>query len=59
MSYSEKTFREVAEECRRLAARTIDPVERQELQQIADEWLRLAQVAGFPFPERLDKVKAK
>jgi hypothetical protein len=39
-------FRAAAEECRRLAARTIDPVEKQELQRIADEWLWLAQLAG-------------
>jgi hypothetical protein len=36
-------FRAAAEECRRLAARTTDPVEKQELQRIADEWLWLAQ----------------
>ena len=36
-------FWAAAEECRRLAARTIDPVEKQELQRIADEWLWLAQ----------------
>jgi hypothetical protein len=39
-------FRAAAEECRRLAARTTDPVEKQELQRIADEWLWLAQLAG-------------
>jgi len=39
-------FWAAAEECRRLAARTIDPVEKQELQRIADEWLWLAQLAG-------------
>jgi hypothetical protein len=39
-------FRAAAEECRRLAARTIDPVEKRELQRIADEWLWLAQLAG-------------
>jgi hypothetical protein len=33
--------RVAAEECRRLAGRTIDPVEKQELQRIADEWLGL------------------
>jgi hypothetical protein len=39
-------FRAAAEECRRLAARTTDPVEKQELQRSADEWLWLAQLAG-------------
>jgi len=39
-------FRAAAEECRRLAARTTDPVEKQELHRIADEWLWLAQLAG-------------
>jgi hypothetical protein len=40
------SFREAAEECRRLAAKATDPVEKQALHQIADQWLRLAQVAG-------------
>jgi hypothetical protein len=40
------SFRAAAEECRRLAAKTIDPVEKHELQHIADQWLKLAQVAG-------------
>jgi hypothetical protein len=43
---SDAEFRAGAEECRRLAARTIDPVEKQELQRIADGWLWLAQLAG-------------
>ena len=40
------SFRAAAEECRRLAVKTIDPVEKQELHRSADEWLKLAQVAG-------------
>jgi len=40
------SFREAAEECRRLAAKATDPLEKQELHQIADQSLRLAQVAG-------------
>jgi hypothetical protein len=32
---------EVAEECRRLAAEVTDPIEKQELLHIADEWLAL------------------
>jgi hypothetical protein len=40
------SFRAAAEECRRLASKTTDPVEKQELQRIADQWLKLAQVAG-------------
>jgi hypothetical protein len=46
MTQADMSFRAAAEECRRLAAKTIDPVERQELQRIADQWLKLAQVAG-------------
>jgi hypothetical protein len=46
MPDTDMSFRAAAEECRRLAAKTIDPVEKQELQRIADHWLRLAQVAG-------------
>ena len=40
------SFRAAAEECRRLAAKTTDPVEKQELQRVADQWLKLAQAAG-------------
>jgi hypothetical protein len=39
--------REAAEHCRRLAAKEINPVEKHELQRIADEWLRLAQTPGI------------
>ena len=52
MPNPDMSFREAAEECRRLAARTIDPVEKQELQRIADHWLRLAQVAGVAKDDR-------
>jgi hypothetical protein len=44
--HTDMSFREAAEECRRLAAKATDPVEKQALHQIADQWLRLAQVAG-------------
>jgi hypothetical protein len=33
-----------AEKCRRLAAKTVDPIDKHALQRMADEWLRLAQV---------------
>lgn len=46
MDQADKSFRAAAEECRRLAAKTTSPVEKQELQRIADSWLRLAQLAG-------------
>ena len=46
MTEADMSFRAAAEEWRRLAAKTTDPVEKQELQRIADQWLRLAQVAG-------------
>ena len=46
MPDTDMSFRAAAEECRRLAARTTDPVEKQELQRIADQWLKLAQLAG-------------
>ena len=32
-----------AEKCRRLAAKTVDPIDKHALQRMADEWLRLAQ----------------
>ena len=32
-----------AEKCRRLAARASDPIEKDALQRMADEWLRVAQ----------------
>ena len=38
-------YRQEAERCLRLAATTVDPVERETLLQIAHEWLRLAQTA--------------
>jgi hypothetical protein len=43
MIQAKKSFRAAAEECRRLAARTSE--EKHELQHIADQWPRLAQVA--------------
>ena len=46
MIQADMSFRAAAEECRRLAAKTADPVEKQELQRIADQWLKLAQLAG-------------
>ena len=46
MIEADMSFRAAAEECRRLAAKTTDPVEKQELQRIADQWLKLAQAAG-------------
>jgi hypothetical protein len=45
-AHDDRSFRACAEECRRLAARTADPVERQHLHYVADQWLKLAQVAG-------------
>jgi hypothetical protein len=45
-THDDASFRACAEECRRLAARATDPVERQQLHQVADHWLKLAQVAG-------------
>jgi hypothetical protein len=56
MPDSDMSFRAAAEECRRLAAKTIDPVERQKLQRTADEWLRLAQVAGLASDESLAEL---
>ena len=52
MPNTDMSFRAAAEECRRLAAKTIDPIEKQELQRVADQWLRLAQVAGMAKDER-------
>ena len=52
MPETDLSFRAAAEECRRLAPRTTDPIEKQELQRIADHWLRLAQVAGVAKDER-------
>jgi hypothetical protein len=47
MSHADEMgFRGAAEECRRLAAKTTDPVEKQDLNHIADQWLRLALLAG-------------
>jgi hypothetical protein len=40
-------YRQEAERCLSLAARADDPVERETLQRIADEWLRLAQATGL------------
>ena len=41
------SFRAAAEECRSLAAKTPNSVEKEELHRIADQWLKLAQVAGL------------
>ena len=46
MTEADMSFRAAAEECRRLAAKTTNPVEKQELQRIADQWLKLPQAAG-------------
>ena len=46
MHEADKNFRAASDECRRLAARTTDPLERQELQRIADQWMMLAQLVG-------------
>jgi hypothetical protein len=46
MPQTDMSFRAAAEECRRLAAKTTDPVEKQELQRVADQWLMLAQLVG-------------
>jgi hypothetical protein len=37
-------YRQEAERCRSLAAKAVDPVERDALQRIADEWLKLARL---------------
>jgi hypothetical protein len=36
-------YRHEAEKCRSLAAQATDPIEKDALHQMADEWLRLAQ----------------
>ena len=54
MTPSDASFRAAAEECRRLAAKTTDPVQKQELQRAADDWLRLAQLAGVAPPPEPD-----
>lgn len=47
MSHADEMgFRGAAEECRRLAAKTNDPIEKQELNHIADQWLRIALLSG-------------
>jgi hypothetical protein len=38
-------YRKEAEECRSLAAKAIDPVQKDSGQRMADEWLKLAQTA--------------
>ena len=50
MPHSDTSFRAAAEECRSLAARTTDPIQKQEFQHAADDWLRLAQLAGVTHP---------
>ena len=46
MSDKDLSFRAAAEECRRRAAKTTNPVDKQDLHRIADQWLRLSQAAG-------------
>ena len=53
MPHADMSFREAAEQCRRLAALATDPVEKLELQHLADVWLRLAQLADLPRTETL------
>lgn len=36
-------FRSEAEKCRRLAVKAVDRIDKDTLQRMADEWLRLAQ----------------
>ena len=55
MDEADISFRAAAEECRRLAAKTTDAVEKQELQRIADQWLKLAQVAGVTAKKTLEQ----
>jgi len=38
-------YRREAEECRRRAAKTVDPVQKDSWHRMADEWLKLAQEA--------------
>ena len=53
MPHADMNLREVAEKCRRLAALATDPVEKLELQHLADVWLGLAQLADLPRTETL------
>ena len=46
MPNTDKSFRAAADECRRLAAKATGPVERQELNRVAEQWLKLTQAAG-------------
>jgi len=46
MYNAEIAARTRAERYRRLAAKTVDPIDKYALQRMADEWLRLAQVRG-------------
>ncbi|MBR1124539.1 hypothetical protein JQ628_23650 [Bradyrhizobium lablabi] len=39
----ENRYRREAEECRRLAAKAVSPIDRDRLHRMADEWLKLAQ----------------
>jgi len=41
-------YRREAEECRSFAAKTANAIEKQQALRLADEWLKLAQVARFP-----------
>jgi hypothetical protein len=47
MPHADRKFREAAERCRRLAALAADPVDKLELQHLADVWLKLAQLPGL------------
>ncbi len=52
-------YRREAEECRSFAAKMVNPIDKDRLLRIADEWLKLAQTrpqpeaANNPNPQRL------
>ncbi len=45
-------YRRAAEECRSLAAKTVDPIEKDRLLRMAEDWLKLARAPGLNRQER-------
>jgi hypothetical protein len=40
-------YRRAAEECRSLAAKTVDPIEKDRLLRMAEDWLKLARALAI------------
>ena len=50
-------YRRAAEECRSLAAKTVDPIEKDKLLRMAEEWFKLARAPTITRVERQNGLR--